>query len=115
MGFVWEHGTIPHVMSMFSALEAASFLDAFFSFFFGKFFNVNGVDIHSVWVNFLTLVAGSMVSLYWVWAIGFSVSNGVGSIPLHFEVDSLSVPVINSSRNCVHTVDSFHKWCGNTP
>ena len=57
-------------MSEFPASEASSFSDAFFPFFFGKFFNVNGVDIHSVWINLWALVVG-VVSLDWVGVVGF--------------------------------------------
>ena len=57
-------------MSGFPALKAATFLDAFFSFFLGKFFNVDGVDVHSVWVDFGVLVVG-VISLKRVGVVGF--------------------------------------------
>ena len=57
-------------MSGFSALEASSLLDASLSFFFGEFFNADGVDIHGVWIDFWTLVV-SVVSLDWVGVVGF--------------------------------------------
>ena len=57
-------------MSEFSASEASSFLDAFLPFFFGEFFNVDGVDIHGVWIDFWTLVV-SVVSLDRVGVVGF--------------------------------------------
>ena len=57
-------------MSEFSASKASSFLDAFLSFFFGEFFNVNGVDVHGVWIDFWTLVV-SVVSLDRVGIVGF--------------------------------------------
>ena len=83
MGFLWrgsgvgvrvaivalESGTVSRVVSGFSALEASSFLDAFFSLFFGKFFNANGVDVHGVWIDFWALVVG-VVSLDWVGVVG---------------------------------------------
>ena len=55
---------------MLPASKASSFLDAFFPFFFGKFFNVNGVDVHGVWINFWALVV-NVVSLDWVGVVGF--------------------------------------------
>ena len=58
-------------MSGFPAPKASAFLDAFFSFFFGEFFNADGVDIHGVWINFRALVVG-MVSLNGVGVVGFS-------------------------------------------
>ena len=57
-------------MSEFPASEASSFLDALLSFFFGEFFNADGVDVHGVWIDFWALVVG-MVSLDWVGVIGF--------------------------------------------
>ena len=57
-------------MSGFSALEASSFLDAFLPFFFGEFFNADGVDVHGVWIDFWVLVVG-VVSLDWVGVVGF--------------------------------------------
>ena len=57
-------------MSEFPPSEASSFPDAFLSFFFGKFFNVDGVDVHGVWINFWGLVVG-VVSLDWVGVVGF--------------------------------------------
>ena len=56
-------------MSGFSASKALTFLDTFFPFFFGKFFNVDGVDIHGVWISFWGLVV-SVVSLNWVGVVG---------------------------------------------
>ena len=58
-------------MSRLSALKASAFLDAFFPFFFGEFFNVDGVDVHGIWVNFGALVV-SVVSLKRVGVVGFS-------------------------------------------
>ena len=55
---------------MFSASKASSFFDAFLSFFFGEFFNANGVDVHSVWIDFWALVV-DVVSLDWVGVVGF--------------------------------------------
>ena len=57
-------------MSGLSASKASSLLDAFFPFFFGEFFNADGVDIHGVWIDFWTLVV-SMVSLDRVGVVGF--------------------------------------------
>ena len=57
-------------MSGFSASKASSFLDAFLPFFFGEFFNANGVDVHGVWIDFWVLVVG-VVSLDWVGVVGF--------------------------------------------
>ena len=57
-------------MSGFSASKASSFSDAFLSFFFGEFFNADGVDVHGIWIDFWTLVV-SMVSLDWVGVVGF--------------------------------------------
>ena len=57
-------------MSRFPALKASSFLDAFFPFFFGEFFNADGVNVHGVWINFWALVV-SVVSLDWVGVVGF--------------------------------------------
>ena len=55
-------------MPGFSASKAPSFFDAFLSFFFGEFFNVDGVDVHGVWIDFWTLV---VVSLDRVGVVGF--------------------------------------------
>ena len=57
-------------MSGFSASKASSFLDAFLSFFLGEFFNSDGVDIHSVWIDFWGLVVG-VVSLDGVGVVRF--------------------------------------------
>ena len=57
-------------MSGFPASKASSFLDAFFPFFFGEFFNVDGVDVHGIWIDFWVLVV-SMVSLNQVRVVGF--------------------------------------------
>ena len=57
-------------MSGLSALEALSFPDAFFPFFFGEFFNANGVDVHGIWIDFWALMV-SVVSLDWVGVVGF--------------------------------------------
>ena len=57
-------------MSGFPASKASSFLDAFFPFFSGEFFNANGVDIHGVWIDFWALMV-SVVSLDLVGVIGF--------------------------------------------
>ena len=57
-------------MSGLPASKASSFLDAFLSFFFGEFFNADGVDIHGVWIGFWALVV-SVVSLDWVGVVGF--------------------------------------------
>ena len=57
-------------MSGFSASKASSFLDAFLFFFFGEFFNADGVDVHGVWIEFWVLVVG-VVSLDGVGVIGF--------------------------------------------
>ena len=57
-------------MSRFPAPKALAFPDAFFPFFFGEFFNADGVDVH-IWVNFGVLVVG-VVPLDRVWVIGFS-------------------------------------------
>ena len=65
-----ESGAVSRVVSGFSASKASSFLDALFPFFFGKFFNANGVDIHGVWINLQGLVV-SVVSLDRVGVVGF--------------------------------------------
>ena len=57
-------------MSGFPAPKALAFPDAFFPFFFGEFFNVDGVDVR-IWVDFGVLVVG-VVPLDRVWVIGFS-------------------------------------------
>ena len=57
-------------MSRFPAPKALSFLDAFFPFFLGELFNVDGVDVHGVWIDFGGFVA-SVVSLNQVRVIGF--------------------------------------------
>ena len=57
-------------MPRFSASKASAFLDTFFSFLFGKFFNADGVDVHGVWIDFWGLVV-SVVSLDWVGVVGF--------------------------------------------
>ena len=56
-------------MSRFSASKASTFPDAFFPFFFGKFFNADGVDIHGIWIDFWALVVG-VVSLDQVGVVG---------------------------------------------
>ena len=67
---VLEGGAVSRVVSEFSASEASSFLDAFLSLFFGKFFNADGVDIHGVWIDFWALVVG-VVSLDRVGVVWF--------------------------------------------
>ena len=57
-------------MSRFSASKALAFLDALFPFFLGEFFNVDRVDVHSIWVNFGVLVVG-VVPLNKVGVVGF--------------------------------------------
>ena len=58
-------------MSGFSALKAAALPDALFPFFFGEFFNADGVDIHGIWIDFGGLVVG-VVFLNRVGIVGFS-------------------------------------------
>ena len=65
-----EGGAVPRVVSEFSASEALAFLDAFLSFFLGEFFYADGVDVHSVWINFWILLV-SVVSLNQVRVVGF--------------------------------------------
>ena len=67
----WECGAISRVMSGFSAPKASAFLGAFFPFFFGKFFNADRVDVHSIWIDFGVLVV-SVVSVNRVGVVGFS-------------------------------------------
>ena len=67
---VREHGTVPWVVSEFSASKASAFLDAFFPFFMGEFFNADGVDVHGIWINLGALVVG-VVSLNGVGVVGF--------------------------------------------
>ena len=57
-------------MSGFSASKAPSFPDAFLPFFFGEFFDVDGVDIHGVWIDLWALMVG-VVSLNRVGVVGF--------------------------------------------
>ena len=57
-------------MSGFSALKAAALPDALFPFFFGEFFNADGVDVHGIWINLGALVVG-VVSLNGVGVVGF--------------------------------------------
>ena len=95
-------------MSRFSASKASSFLDAFSPFFFGEFFNADGVDVHGIWINFWALVV-NVVSLDRVGVVGFLRSDGICSIPLGFEVDSSNVPIIDCGGDSVHSIDSFHE------
>ena len=97
-------------MSGFPPSKAAAFPDAFLPFFLGKFFNADGVDVHSVGVDFGGLVV-SVVPLDWVGVVGFSRSDGICPVPLGFKVDSSGVPFINCGGHIVHAVDSFHKRC----
>ena len=57
-------------MSGFPALKASSFFDALFPFFFGEFFNADGVDVHGVWIDLWVLVV-SVVPLNRVRVVGF--------------------------------------------
>ena len=57
-------------MSRFSASEAMAFLDALFSFFFGEFFNLDGVYIHGIWISLGALVVG-VAFLNGVGVVGF--------------------------------------------
>ena len=100
-------------MSGFSALKVSAFSNTFFPFFLGEFFNVNGVDIHGIWIDFGALVVG-VVSLDWVWVVGFLGSDGICSVPLGLEVDGMSIPFINLGGYSIHTVDSFHEGSGDT-
>ena len=95
-------------MSEFSASQASSFFDALFPFFLGEFFNADGVDVHGVWIDFWALVVG-VVPLDWVGVVGFLRGDGIRSIPLSFEVDSPSVPVVDRGGHSVHSIDSFHE------
>ena len=105
---VGECGTVPGVVSWFSASKALAFLDAFFSFFLGELFNVDGVDIHDIWINFWALMIG-VIPLNRVWVVGFLGSNDICSVPLGFEVDGTSVPFIDFGGHSVHAIDSFHE------
>ena len=95
-------------MSGFSALKALAFPDAFFSLLLGEFLNVNGVDIHGVWVDFGVLVVG-MVSLDRVRVIGFLVGDGICPFPLGFKMDGTSVPIVDFGGDSVHAIDLFHE------
>ena len=59
-----ECGAVSGVVSGFSALNPSAFLDAPFSFFLGEVFDVDGVDIHGIWIDFWVLVVG-VVLLKW--------------------------------------------------
>ena len=56
-------------MSGFPALKASAFLDAFFPFFLGEFFDMNGVNVHSIWIDLGAWVVG-VVSLDGVGVVG---------------------------------------------
>ena len=57
-------------MSTFPASKASAFFDAFLLFFFGEFFNADGVDIHGIWIDFGVLVV-SVVPLNRIGVVGF--------------------------------------------
>ena len=57
-------------MSGFSASKASFFLDTFFPFFLGEFFNADGIDVHGIWIDFGAWVVG-VVSLDRVGVVGF--------------------------------------------
>ena len=96
-------------MSEFSASEALSFSDTFFPFFLGELFDVDGVNIHSIWIDFGVLVTRGMISLDGVGVIGFFMGNGLSSFPLSFKVNCMGVPIINLSWGDVHGIDLFHE------
>ena len=73
-----------------------------------SFFDLDGVDIHSIWVDFGVLVVG-VVPLNWVGVGGLSWSDGICSVPLGFEVDGPGVPLVDHGRYGVHAIDSFHE------
>ena len=109
-GIVREHGAVSGVTSGFSASKAMAFPDAFFPFFLGEFFNVDGVDIHSIWINFwLGVVILIVVLSCGVMVVRVSVGNSVCCIPLGFEVHGMRVPVFKCGGNSVCGIESFHE------
>ena len=95
-GVVGEHGAVSGIVLRFPASETETFSDAFFPFLLGEFFNVDGVDIHSIWVSFgLALVALVIILLCWVRVVRMSASDGICCIPLSFEVHGTGIPIFD--------------------
>ena len=109
----WECGAISRVMSRFSALEAAAFLDAFLPFFLGELFDSDRVNIHGIWVNFGGLVV-SVVPLDGVGVVGLLQGNGICSVPLGLEVDSPGIPFVDCGGYSIHAIDLLHKGGGDS-
>ena len=97
----------------FPASEATAFLEAFFSFFLGEFFNSYCIN-HSVWVWFrcrLVLGVGPGLS---EGSIVPSFCNHISPFPLGFELGGSDIPVFYLCGDGVHSIDSFHERGGNS-
>ena len=50
--FVWECGAVSTIVARFSASQVVIFLDTFLLLLRGELFNVDGVDIHGIGIDF---------------------------------------------------------------
>ena len=81
-------------MSTFAAMEAKSFLDALFTFFWGEFLGESDhIDVHGIGV--LGGSRGQGERLESLGSPSASLSNLLSAIPLVLEVGRFRVPVID--------------------
>ena len=81
-----EVSTLVGPVSRFVAFKAKVIFKTPLSFFWGKFFNVNGINIHGIWVSFLLgMVVVSIVLERNEWVVP-SFCDLVGSFPDLLEV-----------------------------
>ena len=95
-------------MSWFTTFEAKVILKTPLSFLGGKFLNLDGINIHGIWVSFLLGMVVSVVLEGNKWVIP-SLGNFVGPFPNLFEMEGLLVPFLHGSWDNVHGVNSSHE------
>ena len=96
-------------MSRFVTFEAKVILKTPLSFIRGEFFNLDGINIHGVWVLFLLgMVVISIVLERNKW-VAPSLGDFVGPFPSLFEMEGLLVLFFHGGWDVVHGIDPSHK------
>ena len=95
-------------MSWFTTFEAKVILKTPLSFLGGEFLNLDGINIHGIWVSFLLGMVVSVVLEGNKWVIP-SLGNFVGLFPNLFEMEGLLVLFFHGGWDVVHGIDPSHK------
>ena len=90
-------------MSRFVTFEAEVVFKTPLPFFWGEFFNSDGIYIHGVGVSFLlgVVVIVLVILKREKWVVS-SLGNFVGPFSDMFEVEYLLVPLFHGGGDCVH-------------